>query len=181
MALIPCPACRRHVYATETTCPFCSHELSGLATSGSRRAPVGRMSRAALVVLGMSSAACGGDAEESAKTSDETNTGSTTTNTMTTSMPSVDGTANAVYGSPAIGFTTDTGSTSGGSPIYGAPATGGNGGAGGAPTGGTGGTGGTDSGGAAGEANDTGIGGSTPLPTTDSGGTPIYGAPPTPD
>jgi len=178
MALIPCPACRRHVYITETSCPFCSHELSGVAATAPRRAPVGRMSRAALVVLGMSSVACGGNAEQSDKTSDDANTDSnTTSDTVTTGMMTTNGAANAVYGSPAIGFTT-SGSTSGGSPIYGAPATGGDVGAGGAPTGGTG---GTDSGGAAGEANDTSIGGSAPIQTTDSGGQPIYGAPPTPE
>src|SRR5262245_53639708 len=101
MALIPCSACGRHVYTTETSCPFCSHELGDLAATAPRRAPVARMSRAALVVLGMSSVACGGDVEESGKTSDETNTGASTSGgAMTTSTPSVDGTANAVYGSP---------------------------------------------------------------------------------
>ena len=175
MNLIPCPACQRHVYTNEVTCPFCSHQLGSSRAMPARRLPTKRMSRAALVVLGMSSVACGGDAEESGNSSASNTDSNTNPGTMTTGTPSVDGTANAVYGSPTIGFTTDTGSTSGGSPIYGAPATGGDGGAGGAPTGGT------DSGGAAGEANDTGLGGSAPIPTTDSGGQPIYGAPPTPD
>lgn len=139
MALIPCPACRRHVYASETTCPFCDHELSGLDTTALPRAPAGRMSRAALVVLGMSGAACAYKNQQPDRTSD----------------PSVQ----SAYGGPPIGFTdvTSTVSTAAGIPF---PTTGGNVGTGGAPTGGAGGdTGDTDNGGAAGEANDTSRGG----------------------
>lgn len=174
MALIPCSACGRHVYTSETSCPFCRHELGDVAATASRRAPVARMSRAALVVLGMSSVACGGDTEQSDKTNDDTNT---TSNNATTSTPNSDGEAIAVYGGPPIGFTNGTVSTATGVPIYGAPPSGTSSSAGGAPAGGSG---NTDSAGAAGEASDVGVGGSPALPTTDSGGGPIYGAPPVP-
>lgn len=183
MALIPCPACQRHVYTTETICPFCHHELGTLDVSGSRRAPVGRMSRAALVVLGMSSVACGGDTEQSG---DDTasDTGSTTggPNTTATAGPSTTATpgptnstntttdtassswaVQSAYGGPSIGFTT-TGTPSTSASVG---------------TDGSGGTDGQGLGGAGGEAGDVGgAGGNTPGPTT--GGQPIYGAPPTP-
>lgn len=196
MALIPCTACQRHVFTTETICPFCQHELGPLDTTGGRRAPAARMSRAALVLLGVSSVACAGDTERS---SDETAAnssspdGGTNTNGNSTTVTTTAVTTTAVTNS---GTVTNASTTWAAQAAYGAPPMGGfglvtttngtNSGTGGAATGGTG-TGGMSAGGtgevaggAAGEAGDVGgAGGNTPLPSTDGGG-PIYGAPPTP-
>jgi len=65
--LVPCPACDRHVMATETTCPFCStalpDNLSERVIPGAPR----RLGRAAAFVFGASLAVTG--------CSDTTNTG----------------------------------------------------------------------------------------------------------
>jgi hypothetical protein len=47
--LVPCPACQRHVRATETACPFCAHALpQELRCSAPCALPTTRLSRAAL-------------------------------------------------------------------------------------------------------------------------------------
>ena len=52
--LAPCPACERHVAIDETACPFCAAVLpdSFRQEHACRRAPPGRLSRAALVAAG---------------------------------------------------------------------------------------------------------------------------------
>jgi len=177
MHLIPCPACQRHIYVSETSCPFCNAARDpGQAPAMRRPRPV-RMSRAALVALGLSSVACGGDTEENGGDSDTESTATTTatTSTVTSVGGNPNDAANAVYGGPAVSFNAVSAGgngSDGGVPIYGAPATGGSPGAGG--------TAGTSSmAGAAGESGD-GIGGGTPLPP-DGGGVPVYGAPPDPE
>ena len=57
-ALVPCPACRRHIRAVETTCPFCSRAVSQASAQAVRPAMTGRLSRAALVALGTTLAGC---------------------------------------------------------------------------------------------------------------------------
>jgi hypothetical protein len=53
IALRPCPGCARHVRVSESACPFCSAWLdAAFRTFSSSRAPVGRLSRAALFALG---------------------------------------------------------------------------------------------------------------------------------
>lgn len=49
-ALHPCPACSRHVRATEATCPFCASALP--AAPPPRRAPPRRLGRAAVFAFG---------------------------------------------------------------------------------------------------------------------------------
>lgn len=200
MTLIPCPACDRHVYTTETSCPFCRHELGALDGSGRRWAPARRMSRAALVVLGMSSVACGGDADESGNSTGDMNTGSTSGSNNGTQGPTTKGSA-STNDTTATTMATTTATSAGGmgsdgeTPVYGAPATGGSFNAGGSDAGGNGGGGGSggnggsggdggtggSSGGSAGDTADTSAGGSSSLPGAGGGGAvPLYGAPPTP-
>ncbi len=55
MSLIPCPACSRHVRATETACPFCATSLvsaSLLSTAVSPPIIGERLGRAALFAFG---------------------------------------------------------------------------------------------------------------------------------
>ena len=62
--LRPCPDCRRHVAATEASCPFCGTTLS--LAGPAPELPRGRLTRAAvfaagaLAVAGAAGAACGG-------------------------------------------------------------------------------------------------------------------------
>jgi hypothetical protein len=52
--LIACPACARHVRASEPTCPFCATALPDSArTAPRRRGPSERLSRAALYAVGI--------------------------------------------------------------------------------------------------------------------------------
>jgi hypothetical protein len=59
--LRPCPACSRHVRASEPACPFCERELDAAFRSvPSPRAPaVARLSRAALFAIGAGGVAAG--------------------------------------------------------------------------------------------------------------------------
>ena len=59
MSLVQCPACDRHVRASESACPFCGAEH--IPEAPSRRTVAGRVGRAAIFALGasMSLAACG--------------------------------------------------------------------------------------------------------------------------
>ena len=174
MHLIPCPACQRHIYVSETSCPFCSAARDPGQSPAMRRPRPVRMSRAALVALGLSSVACGGDTEENAGDSDTEGTATTTTSTVTSAGGNPNDAANAVYGGPAVSVNAVSAggnSSDGGVPIYGAPATGGSFGEGGSGAM-------SAAAGAAGESSD-GFGGN-PLPDSGSG-LPIYGAPPAPD
>ncbi|MFO0678417.1 MAG: hypothetical protein U0169_17905 [Polyangiaceae bacterium] len=63
-ALVPCSACRRHVRAHESVCPFCGVALDRDAMAArvselAARAPAKRLGRAALFALGTSTAALG--------------------------------------------------------------------------------------------------------------------------
>ena len=52
--LEPCPQCQRHLRTAETTCPFCSFDVShAMATAPRRALPSRRLSRAALLALSM--------------------------------------------------------------------------------------------------------------------------------
>jgi hypothetical protein len=67
--LVPCHACRRHVLATETLCPFCSAAVTP-AMRVPRASPVrARVGRAAMLLLSSTAAssavACGGDSGDS--------------------------------------------------------------------------------------------------------------------
>lgn len=56
--LAPCPACQRHVLATESSCPFCAAAIaSGALSVRTMPEGTGRLSRAAAVALGFSLAA----------------------------------------------------------------------------------------------------------------------------
>lgn len=55
--LAPCPACRRHVRASDGQCPFCATPLAVLPTVPSA---VGRLARGALFAFTSSVVACGG-------------------------------------------------------------------------------------------------------------------------
>jgi len=56
--LRPCPSCDRHARVSEDACPFCAAAFDGSFRSAPRpRRPSGRLTRAALVTLGTSSAA----------------------------------------------------------------------------------------------------------------------------
>jgi hypothetical protein len=60
--LIACPACSRHVRATEASCPFCAASLAGRQPPPPRVAPAERLSRSAVFALGavaVGVAACG--------------------------------------------------------------------------------------------------------------------------
>lgn len=65
--LVPCSACRRHVRATESACPFCSASLTSAGAKGTARevaaATTRGMSRAAILALGAAIAvtACSSD------------------------------------------------------------------------------------------------------------------------
>jgi hypothetical protein len=66
-SLAVCSACMRHVRVTEIRCPFCAADVPESLREQKAPAPVGRLSRAALVALragalSMSATACGGDA-----------------------------------------------------------------------------------------------------------------------
>ena len=63
--LEPCPQCHRHVFITETSCPFCAHSLAdAFANVEPRVFPRARLGRAAtfafgaLGVLALSQAGC---------------------------------------------------------------------------------------------------------------------------
>lgn len=64
--LRPCPACSRHVRASEPSCPFCARQLDGAFRSvSSPRPPTGHLARAALFALGaggLTVSACSSDA-----------------------------------------------------------------------------------------------------------------------
>lgn len=55
--LAPCPACQRHIVATETRCPFCQHALA--APLAGRPEPTRRLSRAAVFTFAASITAAG--------------------------------------------------------------------------------------------------------------------------
>ncbi len=60
MGLIACTGCRRHVRASESTCPFCGARVDGAP----RSVPLGRRSRAAIFASAATLAACGGKKQE---------------------------------------------------------------------------------------------------------------------
>lgn len=52
--LEPCPACQRHLRTSETTCPFCGADVAqAMAAVPARAFPSRRLSRAALLALGV--------------------------------------------------------------------------------------------------------------------------------
>ncbi len=59
--LVPCPACDRHVRATEPACPFCNEALSvrAVPTANDARNPLRRVPRAAMLTLGATIALTG--------------------------------------------------------------------------------------------------------------------------
>jgi hypothetical protein len=60
MALIPCPACQRHVRAEEKVCPFCAARIS---ESGASTSAVAGVAAAAVLAL----AGCGSKAQTPAE------------------------------------------------------------------------------------------------------------------
>jgi len=59
--LVPCPACRRHVRATDHACPFCAGALGDARPVPGTRA---RLRRSALAVFTSTLVACGGTTTE---------------------------------------------------------------------------------------------------------------------
>ena len=52
--LLPCPACDRHVRATDASCPFCGRELPlSLRSTRAPRLPSSRIGRSALFAFGV--------------------------------------------------------------------------------------------------------------------------------
>jgi hypothetical protein len=117
--LIPCPGCNRHVRQFETSCPFCSAELS-LAHVPPPALPRTRLGRAATFAFGATLASvtalvgCGGDSDEGKEGgggSAGTNSGGTNSQAGTTSSGGSsagqatggNGTVGPVYGAPAAG------------------------------------------------------------------------------
>ncbi len=102
--LTPCPACRRHVRKTETTCPFCSASVS-LASVPAPVLPGSRLGRAATFAFGASLVGA----------------------TALVSCSSDDGPGTAVYGGPPVpsagagGEATEPGNGGAGTAIYGGP------------------------------------------------------------
>jgi hypothetical protein len=151
--LIPCPGCNRHVRQAESSCPFCSAELS-LADVPEHVLPRTRLGRAATFAFGATLVGattlvgCGGDSEEGKKGSGGAASGGTTSHAGNASG----GSSNAGQSSGGTGIT----------PVYGAPAAG----TGNDDTGG--------SGGSSGKGGGSNVGGSAqPV----YGGAPVYGAP----
>ena len=149
--LIPCPSCNRHVRQAESSCPFCSAELS-LQNVPEPVLPRTRLGRAATFAFGATLVGattlvgCGGDSEEGKKGAGGAGSGGTTSNAGQSSGGSSAGQASGgtgimpVYGAPAAGTGNDSGgntgtggSSAGGTanghgggpaPVYGAPAAG---------------------------------------------------------
>ncbi len=141
--LIPCPGCNRHVRQAESSCPFCSAQLS-LSHLPEHALPRTRLGRAATFAFGATLVGatalvgCGGESE--GKKEGGGGTGGTA------QAGSSSGGSNAgqnaggtgitpVYGAPAAGTGNAAGSSSGGNqgtagfgagggPVYGAPAAG---------------------------------------------------------
>jgi len=70
--LAPCPACHRHVRASDGSCPFCGTGLKVVATVPSA---VGRLARGALFAFASSVAACGGSTAPEPTTTSDTGSG----------------------------------------------------------------------------------------------------------
>jgi hypothetical protein len=120
--LVPCPACSRHIWATEASCPFCAEKMSAsFAATPTPVLPTSRLARAAMVVfsttVAASATACGGSVERGT-------TGSTQPASMGGAAGmSHAGTGNGTAGMPMLG--------EGGQPVYGAAILPGEGGGGG--------------------------------------------------
>lgn len=150
-ALHPCPSCSRHIWTSETVCPFCSAAVSGRLSAPVRSTAGGRLSRAALLAastLVASPLACGGSTDSD----EEGGSG---------------GQGSDSGGAQGSGASQGSGGDDNMAPVYGAPAVGGDAQGGGEGSGGdTQGTGG-----------DLGSGGDD----QGSGGElvgPVYGLPP---
>ena len=146
--LIPCPGCNRHVRQAETSCPFCSTELS-LGHVPAHLLPRTRLGRAATFAFGATIVGaatlvgCGGESEEKKEGGGGTTSGGTAAGGSSAGQTSGGTGITPVYGAPAAGTGNDGGSTSGGTsstagtasggtssiggsagPVYGAPAAG---------------------------------------------------------
>jgi hypothetical protein len=94
--LLPCPACSRHVRASEQECPFCGEALS-LAGIPAPPLPTTRLGRAATFAFGAtligatSIVACGGDSDDG----DDGGTGGTVASGGTSGKAGTGGTAGA--------------------------------------------------------------------------------------
>lgn len=77
--LAPCPACRRHIRSTETTCPFCDATTTdAFRAQVSPRRPIARLGRAALFTVATTGAiaaavACSSDDDKKSSTTDAGN------------------------------------------------------------------------------------------------------------
>lgn len=106
MPFVPCPSCRRHVRAGDSSCPFCAASLA----SAGQPVPAAstRLGRGALFAFAVSVAACGG---------------STETETKDTGVATDTGGPAPAYGAPVDTGVADTGVTDTGGAVaaYGAP------------------------------------------------------------
>lgn len=135
--LVPCPACARHVLASETACPFCAASLpSNLAERAIPSAPT-RLNRAAAFVFGASLAVTGcssettgggttgmsGGAQEDAGLDDDGGVMPLYGGPPVDGGPDDDGGGMAEYGAPPPpdDAGTDAGDGGGAAPLYGAP------------------------------------------------------------
>src|SRR5262249_46659282 len=125
MTLIPCPSCRRHVRAGDSSCPFCTSALPADHASRAVPSATTRLGRSALFAFAVSVSACGGSTEGEPTTTDtgtsKTDTGTSKTDTGSASDTSVDDTGGpvAAYGAPADTGTMDD--DGGPAPLYGLP------------------------------------------------------------
>ena len=96
-ALLPCPACNRHVRADEIRCPFCAAALPERSLDGGSGLPRKRLGRAALMTAGAilgAAEACGDTTpSQDASTNNDTGAASDTSGQ--------DGGPVALYGAPA--------------------------------------------------------------------------------
>ncbi len=122
--LVPCPACARHVLASETTCPFC---VTALPTDiGDHAVPgaPGRLNRAAAFVFGASLAVAGCSSEVNTGSSSSGGGGAGGSGQETDAGPDDDGGIMPLYGDPpppedaGVDAPADDG---GGFPLYGGP------------------------------------------------------------
>jgi hypothetical protein len=95
-ALVPCPACSRHVRAAESRCPFCDVAQPDRALDAGPSLPRRRLGRAALMTAGAAllgaAEACG----DSLQNNDASSNNDTAADTSTQ-----DGGPVALYGAPA--------------------------------------------------------------------------------
>ncbi|HXK18945.1 MAG TPA: hypothetical protein VNG33_14135 [Polyangiaceae bacterium] len=112
--LIPCPSCNRHVRQAETSCPFCSAELS-LGHVPQHPLPRARLGRAATFAFGATivgaAALTGCSSTDDGKTGSKGGSAGMSTGGSSAGQASGGTGITPVYGAPAAG-TGDTGGTS---------------------------------------------------------------------